>query len=97
MACHWGSPPRYAARPPLAGLRIIAVVVNSAGLLSAHQLAGLLPAAVTCVVQAALARKAFAACASGPEVGSVRPYMVSCCTVLPVKLSTRLFQKVADT
>ncbi|MNV79167.1 hypothetical protein D3C71_1727060 [compost metagenome] len=54
-------------------------------------------AAPTCVTQAALVRNARAACASGPEVGSVNPYRLSCTMVLPMKLSTDLFQYVSDT
>ena len=50
-----------------------------------------------CAAQAPLCRNASAACASGPEVGSLSPYRDSRETVLPMKLLTRLFQNVADT
>jgi hypothetical protein len=47
--------------------------------------------AATWSAQAWLVRKASAACASGPEVGSVRPYSDSWHHGVPMKLFTALF------
>src|SRR5690606_32592626 len=85
--------PLYAARPPVAAaLRSMARAVNRLVSLPAHALFGLPPAACTWATHVELSRNARAACASGPEVGSVRSYMVPRSTEVPRKLLTCLFQ-----